>query len=498
MRMARASLRGPVPMLLGACLLLIAQSTAGALPRVDEPLRLPPDESAEHAVLQLTAVGDLDDLSEAIWPDWEISEVPFALHGGDGGFCILVNHPDPPDAFESKRTSGRRRERFHVAESVPLDTSRDALNGTTTAFIEWPDFEGGALSEAFECAFRAHLKQECPDLVRIEPPIDGYPLTPENLALADIECELLARAAAAPDDSLEQWTLDFVAVRNYRRMRMNSPAAEAFERRMERLGGLSAYAGERARQEAARYMGAGTGNLLAGSLGSPTNARSCLLERGGLDWYRRGRYCMSGAVLCELMDRFHPSWREEVGICGDPFTTLYDMTMTRLPRAFMVFTRYGFRDRMEERAQFIDSLKSDAERLFDGIVGGEGPKLVINTGLLQSTSVSYDPENLERVDESRSVHKRVIRIEFSGGTRVHIMGIPVAANTGEDEFDIQQLTITAPEHYAVTIGGQVAVLSPGVHEFDQPMSISADGLLIEARTGVVMVGEDKVTFMLHR
>jgi hypothetical protein len=30
------------------------------------------------------------------------------------------------------------------------------------------------------------------------------------------------------------------------------------------------------------------------------------------------------------------------------------------------------------------------------------------------------------------------------------------------------------------------------------MSVSADGILIEARTGVVMVGEDKVTFMLHR
>jgi len=466
--------------------------------RESEPLDLPSPDDVKSAVLVLEALRDLDDLSRELWPDWRISETAFALHGGDGGFCILVNHPEPPQGFEQRRTFGRSRSRFHVCPSAAVDPSSGEFNGKPTAFICWSDFEDGALPAAFESAFRCYLLGTCPDLNRLTPPVDGYPLTPENLALADIECEILADAAAAPDDSLEQRMLEFVSVRNYRRMRMSSAAAEAYESRLEQCGGLPAYVRERARLAAPAHLQGEAGELLDGALGAAYDGRACLLGHGGLEWYRTGRYRPSGMVLCGVLDRLMPGWREEVGECVDPYDALYERVLTRLPKALGIVTARELHHRIAEREEYIESLKTGPERLYESIVDCDGPKLVVNTSLLQSTSVSYDPENMEEVDEHRMVHKRVLKIEFSGGTRVHVLGVQSAVTMGDGEFDIQQLTVQAPERYAVTIGGRRADLSPGVHEFDEPLSLAGEGLLIEARTGVIMVGEDKMTFVLHR
>ncbi|MBD3347875.1 MAG: hypothetical protein GF400_01615 [Candidatus Eisenbacteria bacterium] len=462
-----------------------------------EQTPVPSLESIERAVLRLEAVRDLDDLSRALWPDWEVSEAAFALHGGDGGLCVLVHHPSPPEGFDSERTSGRSRHKFHITNASALDPASARLNDEPTTFLEWTEFENNPLAAAFEQSFSAHLRSECPDLRRLDPPIDGYPVTPENLALSDVECELLAAAVLAPDDSLEQRTLEFVAVRNYRRLRMDSPAAEAFEKRLEHLEGGSAYIGLLAGERAAPHLD-GDRELLDPAKESVFDPVASIRGPRGLDWYRRDRYRATGAALCRLMDRFQPDWKEEAGLCGDPFELLYESTMTRLPRAFKVLMRFRLSERVEERCRYIESLKSDAERLYDDIVECEGLSVVINTRLLQSTSVSYDPQNLEHVDEHRAVHKRVLKIEFSGGTRVHVLGIPSAVNTGEDEFDIQQLTVAAPERFRVEVGGAPLALDPGVHEFDRPISVTGDGLLIEARAGVIMVGEEKLTLVLHR
>jgi hypothetical protein len=112
--------------------------------------------------------------------------------------------------------------------------------------------------------------------------------------------------------------------------------------------------------------------------------------------------------------------------------------------------------------------------------------------------VSHDPENTVQVDEHRTVHKRVIRIEYSGGTHVHVVGRPVAAVVGGGEFDIEQLIMAAPEEYSVTVRGEPLALTKGVHQITGHLSVEGGGVSIEADAGIVMVGENKVTFMLHR
>ncbi len=454
-------------------------------------------EAVEHAVLSLDAARDMDDLSRDLWPDWKISETCFAVYDDDA-FCVLLNHSDPPNGFEGERTAGRPRIRFEVGTLRHPAPETGVLNDVTTAYVPWDELAADPVPCVFEGAFQAHLRGECADLRQLLPPIDGYPLTPENLALSDIECDLLMRASGAPKDSLETCVLEFMAVRNYRRLTLSSPAAVAYEEKLERLEGMSAYIGMRARAEAATHVKERDAELLGSQRGEPFNPEACMSRTRDLEWYRHDRYKATGAVLCGLLDRFDPAWRKDAGPCPDPNARLLECTQTRLPRAFEVLMRYRWRDRVDERSAFIESLKSDAERLFDDIVKGERKKIVINTGLLASSSVSYDPQNVVQVDDHRFVHKRILKIEFSGGTRVHVTGLNVATNVGEDEFDIEQLTLAAPDDCVVRIGGRQVELAPGVNQFDEPLSVSAKGLLIEARSGVIMAAEDKITFMLHR
>ena len=64
-----------------------------------EPARAADDE----IIILLDRIHRLDDLSRALWPDWKVSETPLLLYDHDGS-CYMLDHPDPPDAFERDRT----------------------------------------------------------------------------------------------------------------------------------------------------------------------------------------------------------------------------------------------------------------------------------------------------------------------------------------------------------------------------------------------------------
>ncbi len=485
----RASLSGLRVVGLAALALVVSGGPARA-----------PGIAVDEAVIRLDRIRRLDELSRSFWPDWEISDTAFILYDPQGS-CYLLNHPDPPADFERRSTRSPYRRGFHSAltASVGLAPASGTLGGVPTAFVLWQRFSDEAAPSAFEEAFRVHMLEECPDLVEPVRLIEGYPMSGENLALADVECELLARALLAPSDSLERWTHEFMAVRSFRRVGLGSPAAEAYERRLEFAHGLPAYVGERCRREASDRLDRKDAESLAGCFGTPKNVEACLRPVDDLDWYRTERYRWSGAAICALLDRLHPGWREEASEhCREPYEILWRLTRTELPSALDVLRGYDYGARIEERSAFLDGTKTDAERLFERVVAGEGQTITVDTRLLASSSVSYDPENIERVDKHRLVHKRVIKIEYSGGTRVHVMGRLVAAFVGDDEFDIARLVMEAPERYDVTVGGRPLVMTPGVHHADEPLSVSGPGLLIEARSGVIMVGENKVTFVLHR
>lgn len=461
-----------------------------------EPARAADDET----IILLDRIHRLDDLSRALWPDWKVSETPLLLYDHDGS-CYMLDHPDPPDAFEHARTRRPYRRSFERAPTASSGVAPGSglVAGIPTAIVTWQQFDDEAVPAVFEQAFRVHVAEACPGPAGPVHLIEGYPVTGENLALSDIECRLLARALLAPGDSLAARAREFVAVRSFRRVVMGSPVAETYERALEFAAGLPAYVAERCRRDASAHIEGKDAAYVTGCLGAPKNVEACLAPKDDLEWYRESRFRWSGAAVCALLDRLLPEWRDETaGRCREPYDILWQLTRTELPNALDILNDNGYEARVEDRAAFVDGTKSDAERLFESIVADDRPSLAIDTRLLASSSVSYDPENIVAVDAHRFVHKRVLKIEYSGGTRVHIMGTPVAAFVGDDEFDIARLVMEAPEEYTVSVGGEELVLTPGVHHADEPLSVVAQGLLIEARAGVIMVGENKVTFVLHR
>lgn len=471
-------------------LLLASPTLAAEAPGGEPPL---------DALARLEAVRRLDNLSGELWPHWDVSDASFALYRPDET-CYLIHHPDPPDGFQRMRGRLPVRGRIYrgPASTAEVTPGTGFLGGEPTAYLDLDEFAAQPLPTAFREAFRAYSAAHYREMVEPVDLFEGYPLTPKNLMLADIECELLLRAVQAPPDSLEQCALEFLAVRAVRRIGILGQAV-TYERCLEVAHGLPAYIGERCRHEAEAFLDGKSREMLATGLDGPGCFEACAASEGTLDWYSSDRFACTGASICMLLDRLAPDWKREVEEdCAEPYGVLRDMMRTKIPRASDVLERYDVDARLAAKVAFIDGMKSASEKLFDEITEGDHPILTVDTHLLASSQVSYDPENIVVVDDHRVVHNRVIRIECSGATHVHVIGRPVAAVVGDGEFDIEQLIMEAPEEYSVTVGGEPLSLESGVHQITGHLSVEGPGLSIEAEAGIVMVGEARVTFMLHR
>jgi hypothetical protein len=451
------------------------------------------------AMERLAAIRRLDDLSGDLWPHWDISDGSFALYRPDET-CYLIHHRHPPDGFE--RVRGRLPVRGRVyrgpASAEEVSPESGFLGGDATAYLHMDEFARQPLPTAFREAFRAHNAARCGSMTEPVDLFEGYPMAPKNLVLADIECELLMLAVAAPDDSLELRTLEFLAVRAVRRIGILGEAVQ-YERWLEVEDGLPTYVSERCRREAGATLEGESRELLAAGLDGPGCFEACAKSEGTPGWYSCDRFGCTGAAICMLLDRLAPDWKREAEEdCVEPYEILWGMMRTKIPRASEVLRRYDVIARVAERGAYIEGMKSEPEKLFEEITQGDHQVLTVDTHLLASSQVSYDPENIAEVDAHRAVHKRVIRIEYSGGTHVHVIGRPVAAVLGEDEFDIEQLIVEAPEDLSVAIDGQPLALTRGVHQITGHLSVEGGGVSIEAEAGVIVVGEAGVTFMLHR
>jgi hypothetical protein len=241
------------------------------------------------------------------------------------------------------------------------------------------------------------------------------------------------------------------------------------------------------------------GDRLDGALGEPGALERCFPESPDLDWYRAERFRWSGAVVCNIMDRYYPEWKEQVTLdCVDQFGVMLNEVRRDLPPAKSVLARFGYEELVSSMTTTIEQSKTDAERLFESISRSSGPTLSFGTHLLASGEVRFDPSRVERVDAHREVHTGVFKIEYSGGTHFHSLGIPVAVVLGESEFDIRTLLVAAPEEYVIVLDGEERELTEGVHEFTRSMSLTAEGLSVEAMAGTVMSGERGLSFILHR
>lgn len=458
-----------------------------------------PTKEQSRALAQLEAILELSTLSGELWPGWDISETPFALCTSSG-VCYLIGHPLPPPSFTRVREDLLVQARVYYGplDSEGVEPESGELNGVPTAFVWMAEAADEMLPAGCREAFRMHQREACPELsepvsIRLK-----YPDDPKLFALVDLECELLRRAVDAPADSVWQRACEFVAVRAFRDIHTMGRFVQ-FERHAEFLGGLPAYIGERSRQQCRPFLRRRWSARLRGAVGASKNLLACLGAGPDLEWYRVDRLECTGAAICLLLDELRPEWRDEVSDrCIEPYRILEEITYGHRPSPKALAERYDLEGRTQERSVFIDMSKSEPERAYEKIVKGPGPFFCVTTNLLTGARVSFDPENFDRVDDHREVHRRFLRVEYSGGTYVSVKGRPIAAVVGAGEFDYEHLIFAAPDEYTVTVDGEPLPLEPGVHQVDRPISVEAEGISIAAQVAVVVVGEDRITFVLHQ
>jgi len=456
------------------------------------------DAATEGALLKIEAVLDMAEFTEGLWPSWDISEIPFAIRGPDS-LCYLINHPRPPAHFKRFRENTPLRTAVYTADAADVPSGAPCIvEGLAIAVLDPSALGEEVVPGAFEAAFRAHGSNACGEDMAPFELLSGYPIDAWNLVLADMECRLLHRAALASDDSLDLCVREFASVRKHRRLRMGGRYGE-FERRIEFADGVPAYLAERCRREAEPHLRGRFGSRLEDALGQPGALERCFPDSPGLDWYREERFTWTGAVLCGVMDRFYPEWKEEAARgCLDPFEVLLARVRGSLPPARSVLDRFGYEELVSSMTTTIEQSKSDAERLFESIARSEEQTMSVSTRLLSSGEISFDPSRVERVDDHREVHTGILKIEYSGGTHFHSLGIPVAVVLGDDRFDLRTVILKAPEDLTIVLDGEELDITEGVYEFSRSLSLTAEGISLEATAGAVMVGTSGYSIILHR
>lgn len=342
----------------------------------------------------------------------------------------------------------------------------------------------GSLPFAFQTAFSAYQSEQCPEMAERLDFGAGFLSIPRNLVLVDIECELLAAALAAPAESLDAIVRDFVRVRGFRRAGITGRFVD-YERHREHITGTATYIG------------------IACSAAAPLGTYECTVDlfkaARDIDWYKGMRFRCTGAAICLLLDRIEPGWKTAVSErCIDPYAVLWDRFSGGSPNVTRLLERHGFASREEAAVAFIDQTKSGPERLFEEITQREETLFIINTKQLVSTTVSYDRESIAEVDTHRAVHKRILKIEYSGGSHVYIAGRPTAVVLGQNEFDFQQLILEAPDKYTITVGGEPFTPVYGINHLNGVLSVLAPGVDIEVQDAVIVLANDRISFLLHR
>lgn len=459
----------------------------------------PPPEADVLLLARVEAALDLDSLSRKIWPGWEISDSPIAIHGTRGAW-YLIHHPKPPSGFSRLREQLPFSTTVYVCAGSPdwMNAESTRAGGVPTGCISGVDEQGAVFPASFREAFRVHQAIACPGAVEKRELLAGYPASPEHLALADIECSLLYRAAKAHRDSIERKVLEFLTVRSFRRINLVERYIN-HERRAELTEGVPLYVAERSIELAAEWLSGDAKRLLGEEIGDCGHPLEELADDHSLSWYRNDRFGRCGAAICLILDRLRPGWKSEAaGRCVAPDVLLFEFADGRRLSAPELLATHGFDALVVRKNELVEASKSDAEKLFERVTRREGVKLTINTHHLSGGSIRYDPENTTCVDEHRAVHERLLHVEYSGGTCVHIVGMPVAVVLGEGEFDFRQLILSAPEDLVVTADGAALSLERGVYNADRELKVVGSGLSIEAARATVVVGEDRISFVLQR
>ncbi len=327
--------------------------------------------------------------TDSLWPGFHPRMTAVAIYDGDQTW--LFGHPAPPPEFTSHDQAPGVATYDGRHPAVTANTST-VLAGEPTAAIFLqidvnPDpisWAGIAVHEAFHVFQESHHRDWRPnEMVLFTYPRDDV----QALTLRRLETGAMRAAlAASAHHASACWTRHALGYRA-RRFSVIDSASATYELESERLEGLADYVELRA-----------TGAVLT------------LPKTGYRPDEIRPRTYAIGTAMGLLLDRFDPSWREQI---EDGDSRYLDAILSSVVSAEVCdFVASVNLDSVRvQAAASIDSLHRRLETLRQAYISQPGWTLAIiadNTPLFPS---QFDPLNVDIFDTREVLHRRFVRLE---------------------------------------------------------------------------------------
>ncbi len=498
--------------LLAGALLLLLPALTGAGPAPSVTIT-----AADR--LYLERVGEALALSRAtadkVWPGWGLEKAPILIYEA-GRVAYLVNHPAPPPDFARLEAripllgpvfvKAGRDSRFSANTSLELAGVPTACIGysTSPADPEAPSLRFIAL--LFHEAFHAfQTKAGKPGKGSVEALLLRYPdLNAENLALAQLEQMILFKLIRFEDTPDPEGIQDFLAVRGAR-LKALGPEFLRGERGIEYQEGIPTYVEVRLLDEV-RKSGAGLSDLGPGDpygLGfslSPelrvSDYFSRLLRFSSDSSSLRARAYATGMALALVLDHLETDWKTAVLTTDKYLDEILAEKVPLSPEASAVALARVKKELDYENLLGLVQEKTarvslDRKQAAEAFLKQDGVQIVVKLPESPVEVRGFDPMNVQPIDASRAIHKRILRLAF-GESTFSSSGVAVLAGLGDGPFDIRSVTAFVPaEELKVEADSVPLALEPGSRSFASSLYLSGGGLSLQASSGSLVVSPDR-------
>lgn len=466
---------------------------------------------------------------KTVWPGFDFHLRPLALFDRNR-IAFLINHPRPPRGF------------VKLAEAPPLPVNAPiyvrhggspefeqasslgiTLNGVQTTLLPYPFFfyDGSVTARDFVSGLFAHYVQTgfqpyAAYATRSEASFNAYPIdNVPNMAMADLENKMLAVALQAESmDLAKRNALWFLAMRRERQEKLGKAHA-TYEDQAEAIEGSTRFA---------ELMFAAAGANQYQPLRSPhlkvsgyVREAESIRQISGLlhqpldpNSVRRDRFSLTGSAMALLLDRFEAgNWRQQLTSRGERLSDLLARSIAyadsqRGPLLAEARRVYAYERTLEDFEQTVGRMPTSL-KTFNASTGtrvtvtlppvaslveqNSEPSRSGRDGLAIASSASP-----VEIDAWTLLAFKLEAFDYKkGALALLVKDRPLLMRSQDLSWPFQNVSFYAdPAKLKLFVDGKPAPLRKGSQVFSRGLRVEADGVMLKAGHGTLIVGEREI------
>jgi hypothetical protein len=327
------------------------------------------------------------------WEGFNPASIPALLFDGINSY--LINHPAPPTDFkEYDKTAGIYFSPGRYPE-LKANTAVE-INGIKTACL---DLEISKIPDITEITalllhekFHVYQLTKHPEWWGIANEMASFEYPAEDsklLMFVYLEIRALTNACnAKTTEDAECWAKRAVEIRSMR-YAILSESCIAYERGIELVEGTAQYIQTRA-------SGSGIEKYMTKEMMQPDRVRA--------------RGYINGAMICLLLDRLHPAWKEEIKIKDANFPDVILKNTLSKSSGTCAFDPNMMNRQSTAANNAVDEYLMKKLKLLDDFLAKPGFKIILDCSKNPMMPAGFDPMNIEKISPNELLHKRWLKL----------------------------------------------------------------------------------------